>query len=436
MFMEQITYSRRLEVCWDVDVAVVGGGIAGACAAIAAAQTGASVVLIERFAVTGGMLTGGGVSNFCGETAGQGQVFDELVAGLHAFGAIEPYEPYDHRKGVRPFHYELCAVLLQELLLKYGVRLLLHTRFVDVAQRREGRLEALLLRGQSGPQALRAKQFIDCTGEGELAHLAGCETMHGRPGDGLPLPMSLMYFVREIADNQRRCEVPAGWCEPLQRPEDLPMTSIWPSGVGAKAIKIKVIGGDSVDTEALTRAETFARRRMLQVLDYHQRVEGRPWLFDHASPIIGIREGRRITGEYVLTEQDVRAGRAFDDGVAVGTFYLDAHDPTTDKRVAQILAFDDRVVPPYQIPLRCLIARDAENLWMAGRDMSADLLAMSSARVTTSCAMMGQAAGIGAALAAQRGLAARAVPAADVRELVIARGANLDLSGRPTSRQP
>jgi hypothetical protein len=238
-----------------------------------------------------------------------------------------------------------------------------------------------------------------------------------------------------VAEAQRRCEVPEGWCEPIRRAEDLPMTSIWPGGVGAKAIKIKVIGCTSTDTESLTRAETFARKRMLQVMDFHQRVEGRPWLFDHASPIIGIREGRRIMGEYLLTEHDVRDGRAFDDGVAVGTFYLDAHDPTTDKRVAQILAFEDRIVPPYHIPLRSLIARDTENLWMAGRDMSADLLAMSSARVTTSCAMMGQAAGIGAALAARRGLVARDVPAAAVRELVVARGANLDLAGRPTSRQ-
>ncbi len=430
--MDTIVYTRELPVRWDVDVAVIGGGMAGACAAIAAAQTGATVALVERFAVTGGMLTAGGVSNFCGETAGQGQVFDEIIANLDAFGAIWPYKPYEHRGGVRPFHYEFLSVILQEMLLKYGVRLLLHTRFVDVAASADGRIDALLLRGQSGPEALRARQFIDCTGEGELAHLAGCSTMVGRPDDNC-LPMSLMYFVREVEGDDIRCEVPQGWVDHLRSADDLPMTSIWPNGPRANAIKIKVIGRSSTDTESLTDAETFARKRMLQVLDYHQRVDKKPWVLDHASPIIGIREGRRIVGDYILSEDDVRNGRTFEDGVAVGTFYLDAHDPKTDKRVDQILTFEEKCVPPYQIPLRSLIAHDAQNLWMAGRDMSGDLLAMSSARVTTSCAMMGQAAGIGAALAAQRKLSAHDLPAAEVRRLIVDRGANLNLGGRLTS---
>lgn len=431
--MDTITYTRETPVRWNVDVAVVGGGIAGVCAACAAAQTGANVALIERFAVTGGVLTAGGVANFCGETAGQGRVFDEMIAQLDAFGAVWPYAPYEHRKDKRVFHHEVLAVVMQEMLLKYGVKLLLHTRFVDVAAAASGTIEALLLRGQSGPEALRAKQFIDCTGEGELAHLAGCETMQGRPADGLTLPMSLMYFIRETDEENARCEMPEGWQPPVQSADELPMVSIWPAGPGGKAIKLKVIDHLSTDTESLTAAETGARRRMMQVLDFHQRVEGRQWLLDHVSPIIGIREGRRIVGDYVLAEQDLRAGRTFDDGVAVGTFYLDAHSPTTDKRVAQILEFEDREVPPYEIPLRSLIARDAQNLWMAGRDLSADLLAMSSARVSTSCAMMGQAAGIAAAQAADAGICAHDVHAANVRREVVARGANFDLGNRPTS---
>jgi hypothetical protein len=149
---------------------------------------------------------------------------------------------------------------------------------------------------------------------------------------------------------------------------------------------------DSTNTESLTNAEIRARRRMMEVLHYHQRIEKRAWLLDHCSPIIGIREGCRIVGDYVLKVDDLRAGGEFEDAVARGTFYLDGHKPDDDKRT-YILPKDRLKVPPYQIPLRCLIAKDGKNLWMAGRCFSADQLALSSARVSTTGSMMGQAAG-------------------------------------------
>jgi hypothetical protein len=181
---------------------------------------------------------------------------------------------------------------------------------------------------------------------------------------------------------------------------------------------------DSTDTESLTKAEIAARRRMMEVLDYYQRVERKPWLLDHCSPIIGIREGCRIVGDYVLTVDDLRAGRAFDDGVARGTYYLDGHKPDDDKRT-YILPKDELEVPPYQIPLRSLIAKDGKNLMMAGRCFSADQLALSSARVSTTGSMMGQAAGITAALCIQYQRDPRDVDPKEVQRIVIARGGRL-----------
>jgi hypothetical protein len=162
------------------------------------------------------------------------------------------------------------------------------------------------------------------------------------------------------------------------------------------------------------------------VLDYYQRVKKESWRLDHCSPIIGIREGCRILGDYVMTVADLRAGRAFDDGVARGTFYLDGHKPDDDKRT-YILPQNQLAVPPYQIPLRSLIAKDGKNLLMAGRCLSADQLALSSARVSTSCAMMGQAVGITAALCAQRNVDLRGIDPADVRRIVEQRGAKLNV---------
>ena len=240
------------------------------------------------------------------------------------------------------------------------------------------------------------------------------------------LPMSMMYFVRHVAGERPGPFLPEGWFHPIRDSADLPMTSPWPDGPGGTAIKIKIPMFDSTDTESLTAAEIQGRRRMMEVMDYHQRVENRPWLLDHCSPIIGIREGARVAGDYVLTVDDLRAGRAFDDGVARGTFYLDGHKPDDDKRT-YILPKDRLKVPPYQIPLRSLIAKDGNNVMMAGRNLSADQLALSSARVSTSGTMMGQAAGIAAALAVKKDTDVRRLDSQEVRSLIQKQGAVLDV---------
>lgn len=418
----QVAWSRSVPVRYECDIAVVGGGIAGVSAALAASRSGARVILVESFGVPGGNATVGGVGAFCGETAGQGEAFDAIIEGLQAFNAIGPYLPYPEADN-RKFNCEILAVVLQELLIRRRVKLLLHTRFVD-ARLKAGRVTEAIVCGSSGPEALRAKQFIDCTGEAQLVHQAGFETVRGRPEDKLQLPMSLMFFVRHVDEPDRQAQVPQGWFEPIRSKEDLPMTSVWPNGPRSNAVKIKVPMFNAADTESLTAAEIRARRRMMEVLDYHQRVENKPWVLDHCAPRIGIREGRRIVGDYVLTVQDLRAGRTFDDAIARGVYYLDAHKPDDDKRT-YVLAPEERQVPPYQIPFRCLLPREAKNLLVAGRCLSADQLALSSARVMPTCSMMGQAAGIGAALAAARGCDPRDLDFKDICRIVLERGAYL-----------
>ncbi|HOZ48572.1 MAG TPA: FAD-dependent oxidoreductase [Candidatus Hydrogenedentes bacterium] len=421
---EAITWRRTAPVRYECDVAVIGGGIAGVCAALAAAKSGARTLLVEQFAVTGGNATVGGVASFCGETAGQGEAFDAIVDAMETWNAIAPYRPYPEADN-RVFDHAVLAVVLQELLLARGVKLLLHTHFVDVLER-DGRITECVVCGPSGPEGLRARQFIDATGEAMVARMAGFETMKGRPEDGLTLPMSLLFFVRHVEEHDARAQVPPEWFEAIRSAADLPMTSVWPNGPRSNALKIKVPMFDAADTESLTAAEIRARRRMMEVLDYYQRVEKKPWILDHGSPRIGIREGRRIVGDYVLSVDDVRAARAFDDAIARGVYALDGHKPDDDKRT-YILPPEARAVPPYQIPFRTLIVRDAGNLLTAGRCFSADQLALSSARVMTTCAMMGQAAGIAAALASARQCDPRQLDFAAVRRTVEERGAVLDV---------
>ncbi len=415
---EMINWQREVPMRYEADIAVIGGGIAGVSAACAAAKSGAEVILVERFAVTGGMLTTGGVANFCDSDYldGLGEVFDRILADLKEWNAIG----YGKKSC---FHYEILAVVLQELLLRRGVKLLLHTRLVDCVVDSSGRITEGVLCGKSGPEALRAKQFIDCTGEADLARAAGFETIKGG-SSGYQLPMSLMYFVRHVCSDEVELHLPDGWFNPVERKEKLPMTSIWPDGPGANALKVKIPMYDSTDTESLTSAEITARRRMIEVLDYYQRVEGKSWHLDHCSPIIGIREGCRIVGDYVLKVEDLRAGRVFEDGVARGTYKLDGHKPDDEGRT-YILPKDKLKVPPYQIPLRSLIAKDGKNVMMAGRCFSADQLALSSARVATSGSMMGQAAGITAALSAKKGCDPRGIDPEDVKEIVTERHGKL-----------
>lgn len=422
---EQVYWKRSIPLRYEADIAVIGGGIAGVTAAVAAAKTGAKVILIERFAVVGGNATTGGVAAFCGETSGQGHVFDEVIADMETFGAIGPYIPYpkaDNRK----FNHSILAIVLQEMLLRHGVKLLLHTQFVDVKVSDDGVIEECVVCGKSGPEALRAKQYIDCTGEAQVAHMAGFSTIKGRSEDHVQLPMSMMFFVRHADEEHRRDEVPEGWFEAIRDKADLPMSSIWPNGPKGNAIKVKIPMFDATDTESMTAAEIRARRRMMEVLDYYQRVEKRNFLLDHCSPQIGIREGRRVVGDYVLTLGDLRAGRKFDDAIARGVYYLDAHKPDDDKRT-YVLANHDLKVPPYQIPLRTLIAKDARNLMIAGRCMSAEQLALSSARVMTTCSMMGQAAGITASLSVSQACDPRKVDPLTVRRIIERNGANLEV---------
>ncbi|MFW5830152.1 MAG: FAD-dependent oxidoreductase, partial [Planctomycetota bacterium] len=159
---QHITWNRRLPLRYRCDVAVIGGGMAGVCAACAAAAEGASVILVERFAVTGGNATVGGVANWSGETAGQGAIFDEIIAMQEIWDSIAPYPgPYARGKR-RVFDHEILAVILQELLLRHGVRLLLHTRFADV-QRDGDRIGPAVVMGTSGLEGLEADIYIDAS---------------------------------------------------------------------------------------------------------------------------------------------------------------------------------------------------------------------------------------------------------------------------------
>lgn len=184
-----------------------------------------------------------------------------------------------------------------------------------------------------------------------------------------------------------------------------------------------MVGYDATDPWDLSAAEIEAARKTISQLHFlnQQRLPG--YILDHFPQQVGIREGRRIVGMDRLTEEDVREGARCDDAVARGTFYIDFHDPTSDRAGYAVERFQG---PPYDISYGCLVPQGSQNLIAAGRCLSSDQVANSSARVMTSCAMMGQAAGIAAARAADGGTPIAQIDVAALRAALVERGAALE----------
>ena len=184
---ESVSLKRNIPLRYEADIIVVGGGIAGVSAAASAATSGAKVILLERLGALGGMLTTGGVSGFCDQLTTQGEVFDEILSDLKKFNSLG-----DGNRAAM-FNYEILALVLQEILLNRNVKILLHTRLVDVLTKGRNITECIIC-GKSGMEAVRGKIFIDCSGDANLARYAGFSTMKGDEKTGYQLPMSKTFL--------------------------------------------------------------------------------------------------------------------------------------------------------------------------------------------------------------------------------------------------
>ncbi len=397
----------------QADVLVAGGGTTGCAAAIAAARRGHRVLLVEESNALGGTSTTGGVSEWFASLDGLGDIFDRVKADLERFGA---------RFG-RFYNGEVLKAIWQLLAEDAGVRVLFHAS-LSCARVDDGRVHEVSLLSCSRPLRVAARYVLDCTGEGDLAFLAGAAFDQGHPRTGRTLHMTLTCI---LCDTGRPVTpyLPPG-LEPVEGPEGLPGLNAHirlPDG-RVYCNMTKVLGQDPTDPFSLSDAERDARRQLLRVVHYLQRTCYPTHTLASTGACIGIREGRRILGDYTLTEADIlgAAPRDFADGVAVATAQIDFHSLTRPGHAGW-----RKRVEPYAIPLRCLIARDFGNLLMAGKCISGDQVAQSSYRMTPTCCAMGQAAGTAAALAVEAGAAGiRSVDVPDLRRALAAAGMELD----------
>lgn len=443
--------ARETPVVGEYDVLVCGGGPAGTAAAIAAARAGARTLLVEAQGCLGGMWTlGMQVHATCfndGRRVIVGGIAREIIDRLCALGAAEDPEaklkttaPTDYSLFYSAFDPDLMKCVLDQMIGEAGVQPLFHTACVG-ALVDGGRVEGILTESKSGRQAIRAAVTIDCTGDADVAFHAGAPTVKGRAGDGKCQPATLTFMLAGV-DYDKACR----WAEadPAAREgaerlarERGDLTVPQRIGLGAPMLDpgvtyhnvTRILDIDVTSAGDLTRAQIEGRRQVLEVLRYYRSyIPGfEACRLAAIAPLLGLRESRRIEGAYTLTADDVVRARAFEDGIARHNYYVDVHNPAGAGLEGRSAA---KLRPPvgsyYEVPYRCLVPRDREQLLAAGRCISADREALGSARTTVCCAQMGQAAGLAAAWAVRDGVPVRGIDGKALKLALAKAGAWVD----------
>jgi hypothetical protein len=403
--------SREIPMVVEADVVVVGGGPGGFCAAVGATREGASVLLIERYGFLGGMATAGLVNPFMpykikGERL-TSAVFNELLSRLEDTGALSV--------GGMIFDDEEMKIVLDQMMQDHGVNLLLHSLFVGVEMdgRRIRRVQTV---GKSGRIDVVGKLFVDSTGDGDLAAQAGAPIEIGRPKDGLCQPMTLCFRVGGVTGkpsaSQLHHELTEIFLAAKEAGEvDLPREDVLVFATMVPHIfhfnTTRVVKRDATSTVDMTAAELEGRRQAAKLFELFKQRSPRfkqAYLAKMAAQI-GVRESRRVMGEYVLTVDDVIEACKFADGIARSNYPVDIHNPMGEGTVIQRL-------PPgefYEVPYRCLVPRNVDNLLVGSRCISATHEAHSSLRIMPVVAGIGEAAGVAAAWAVQKGIMPREV---------------------------
>ena len=395
---------REIPVASEVDVVVAGGGPAGITAAIAAARQGARTLLVERYGYLGGMMTGSRVTAVLGMGDGERQIIrgiaEEFRERLAPLGGCKPAGKCgDYRVDAEMFQW-LAIVMLEEA----GAQVLLHS-LVCGAAAESNCVRGVIVESKSGRQAILAKVSVDATADGDLAHLAGarCEksTHH------VSLMMSLAGVDQERAkafesDNPERSS------ELIGRAKEL-AGGVMPGGVR------HVPGIDVTDASALTAIEIELRRSAWAGIFFlRENVPGyEEARLANTAPQLGVRESRRIVGQYTLTDQDMLESRRFPDSIGRSGVHMDGYK-----------LYDVPGVE-HDIPYRCLVPESVDGLLASGRCVSATHEAENTLRILATCMVTGQAAGVAAALAASQDVQPRELPVASLQDALRRQGACL-----------
>ncbi|WP_079912798.1 MULTISPECIES: FAD-dependent oxidoreductase [unclassified Paenibacillus] len=432
--------SQNLEVSYTPDVVVIGGGASGVAAAIAAARNGASTLLIEQRGYLGGMGTAALVPAFCPYTDGQKPVIRGIGLDLLEKMKIEAGEDFMSRyKDLLdwvPIDVETLKRVYDREVLASGAKILFHT-VADQVLLEGDRISGLVISNKSGRSVVQAKLYIDASGDADLAALAGVPFQVG--GDQGELQPGTMCYVVTGADRARfkqfleetgeRGQLERTVTE-AQKNGDLPdgrkrisgMAWITDSIVGFNFGHI--FGIDGTKAEDLTRAAIEGRQLIdTQIRFLRKYVPGFEHIhLVHSGDQVGIRETRRIQGDYTLVVEDFLSMRTFEDDIARNSYFIDIHlaNASSTMTIKHLPKGES-----HGVPYRCMLPQGKSNLIVAGRSVSSDRPVQGSLRVMPNCFAMGEAAGIAAAMAGSAGVGFREVSIPELQRKLIEQGAYL-----------
>ena len=391
----------------EYDVIVCGGGPAGCCAAISASRAGMSTLLIEATSALGGMGTMGMVSAFAPFTDGEKLIYSSLP--------LEILTRYKKRMNIPEWKWEWIKLSPEDLKRVYdditaeSKTDVLFQSIVCSAETENGRIKQIYAANKSGITAYRAKVYIDCTGDGDLAAYCGVPFEMGQ--DGEVQSASLCFAISNVDTDKINTKINSNFDD-----------GIWPKIIADGKYPlisrhfIPVYFGDTLivngghlfienptDTGEISRAYILGRQTAEQYLaalkEYLPEAFSDSYLVETA-PLMGIRETRRIKGEYTLTLDDYISRRSFSDEIARNSYWLDCHPSGSGKEAFKASPDDNyKKGDSHGIPFRCLVPESIKNLLVAGRCISVERIVLSSTRVMPNCLATGEAAGIGAAIA-------------------------------------
>ena len=428
--------AREVPLRGEYDVVVCGGGPAGCAAALAARRAGLSVLFAEGQGQLGGMGTSGLVSHWLGGRTYDckdwvvGGIFRELTLRAVRQGiALLPQPEPDGRisphgfgggslpAGV-PFDPFGMAALLDDVMAEAGVEVLFFTRTVN-ALREGDRIRHVILHSKSGFQAVSAEVVIDATGDADIAALSGCPTLLGREEDRLMTPVTLQMHLERVDAAQLEAYANAHgkggyrWLDEIRK---LMNEGEWPFTYNRLiCVQLtekdtfmvntsRITGCDGTDGTSISKAMAQGRRESLQLLAIlRQHFPG----FENArikaiAPLLGVRETRRIVGDFVLTVEDVIKNRVFEDTIGYSAYGWDLPDP---KRPSYQPMHEKKVAKPPKtpIPYRIMLPQGVSNLICPGRAVSVERDVLGPLRVMAPCMAMGEAAGVAAAQVTRQG---------------------------------